>query len=199
MFKQKSNGTYTKNCKKCNAALQLKARARKERKALEAEAKRAETPPNTPETSSDEEEDSQDEKEEEEEEHQYESDEADGEFVIAGIGKIHRVLDEMEVKYTSGMLDLVNPRTNRRVYWDTIITTTTGKKILFHYQHRGHFEAMPVFGGEYGLEMIQYRDGLRRSWSEDKGHRLFAIKHTSFENIEGIICEFMRRKTSWIG
>ncbi|QXN70109.1 hypothetical protein INTERNEXUS_68 [Bacillus phage vB_BspM_Internexus] len=80
--------------------------------------------------------------------------------------------------------DLVNPKTGRRLRFDFYFEDEDGTKILVEYDGKQHFKPSDFFGGEEGLEDIQFRDNLKNEYCKRKGYKLFRFNYTQLSNLE---------------
>ena len=61
---------------------------------------------------------------------------------------------------------------------------------VIEFDGRQHFEPIPGWGGEEGLQRRKQHDGIKNAYCESKNIRLLRIKYTDFERIEELIRTF---------
>ena len=68
--------------------------------------------------------------------------------------------------------------------------------ICIEYDGRQHFEEIDFFGGKQGLLEIQKRDNEKNAYCLKNGIQLFRIPYTEISNINQILSEILKEKSS---
>jgi hypothetical protein len=121
------------------------------------------------------------------------------ENISSGEHKLRRILDEMQVEWSSGSYELRNPKTNHLLLWDIIIDCFNNR-LFIEYDGRQHFKPV-CFGGmsqekaEDEYKNTQYRDNLKNEYCKENDYKMLRIPYNQYENIEALVVDFIRTNT----
>ena len=63
------------------------------------------------------------------------------------------------------------------------------QRLLIEYDGRQHYDSIPYFGGDEGLERTKERDELKNAWAADNGMQLLRISYLEDDAINSILAD----------
>ena len=93
-----------------------------------------------------------------------------------GEKEIKRILEEKNIIYETQKTfnDLISIKTNKNLYFDVYIPTST---LVIEYDGRQHFESIEFFGGDEYLNNLKFNDNLKNEYCKNKNIKLIRISY----------------------